>query len=404
MTPRLFVFSICCWLSCHATPSAAEAPLVVPAVGEAFRGQWTGADAAWKLTFGDGGAAREIPGTNLALWGGFFEPAHAAQIILAGGGLIVADGVRIEKEQLRGDSRSFGKLALPLELTAGIVLRPPLDPAALDQLVARVMSSTPGADRALLDNGDELTGTILGLGDDQGPQKTLRVQAEAGPIEVPIEKLVAIIFNPTLVDKSRPSGLRALVGFRDGSRVTAVELVADKKNATLKLAGGTTLAAATDTVVALQMFGGRVTYLSDLKPASYRHIPYLQLSWPYQSDRSVLGSQLRAAGRLYAKGLGMHSPARITYDLDRAYQRFEALVAIDAEAGERGSVVFRVFTDDGSGTWQERATSETLRGGDPPAPISADLTGAKRLSLLVDYADRGVELDHADWLDARLAR
>ena len=145
--------------------------------------------------------------------------------------------------------------------------------------------------------------------------------------------------------------------------------------------------------------GGRVVYLSDLKPASYRHIPYLQLAWPYQADRSVLGGRLRAGGRLYLKGLGMHSPSRITYDLDEPYRRFEAEVAIDAEAGARGSVVFRVFVDDGGGTWQEQATSEIVRGGEPPVPISVDLTGAKRISLLVDFADRGDELDHADWLE-----
>ena len=100
----------------------------------------------------------------------------------------------------------------------------------------------------------------------------------------------------------------------------------------------------------------------------------------------------------------MHSPARITYDLDRPYRRFQAEVAIDGEAGPRGSVVFRVFTDDGSGTWRERATSEIVRGGESPTPISVDLTTAQRISLLVEYADRGEELDHADWLNARLIR
>ena len=48
--------------------------------------------------------------------------------------------------------------------------------------------------------------------------------------------------------------------------------------------------------------------------------------------------------------------------------------------------------------------SEVVRGGQPPVPISVDLDGVKRISLLVDFADRGDELDHADWLDARLAR
>ena len=39
-----------------------------------------------------------------------------------------------------------------------------------------------------------------------------------------------------------------------------------------------------------------------------------------------------------------------------------------------------------------------------PVPLSADLNGAKRISLLVDFADRGDERDHADWLNARLVR
>ena len=100
----------------------------------------------------------------------------------------------------------------------------------------------------------------------------------------------------------------------------------------------------------------------------------------------------------------MHSPSRITYDLERPYQRFEAEAAIDQEAENRGSVVFRVFVDDGSGQWQPRAATEIVRGRQPPVPISVDLAGAKRMSLLVDYADRGDELDHADWLGARLVR
>ena len=60
----------------------------------------------------------------------------------------------------------------------------------------------------------------------------------------------------------------------------------------------------------------------------------------------------------------------------------------------------RVFVDDGSGKWISRYSSPILRGSEPPVPISVDLTGAKRISLLVDFADRGDELDHVDWLGA----
>jgi hypothetical protein len=300
---------------------------------------------------------------------------------------------------LHAESKLFGKLSLPLASLAGIVFRPPLDRARSDALETRLLAPGGQTDRVLLENGDELSGTIAGLGG-----ASLSLQTEVGKLDVAVDKLAAMIFNPNLLDKPQLAGLRVLVGFRDGSRVTALSLAANHSTAQLKLPGGVELSAPTESIVALQPLGGAAVYLSDLEPSGYRHIPFLTLAWPYHADRSVLGARLRAGGRLYSKGLGMHSPSRITYDLEGGYRRFDALVAIDDEAGPRGSVVFRVFTDDGSGQWRERAASDTVRGGQPAVPLSVDLTGAKRLSLLVDYADRGDEQDHADWLDARLVR
>jgi hypothetical protein len=110
----------------------------------------------------------------------------------------------------------------------------------------------------------------------------------------------------------------------------------------------------------------------------------------------------------------MHSAASATYALDKPYRRFEAELAIDdsvfgdAESAtrdgrpSRGSVIFRVYIDDGDGTWQLRHTSETIRGGDKPTSVSVDLGGANRISLIVDFADRADEWDRADWLDVRL--
>jgi hypothetical protein len=145
-----------------------------------------------------------------------------------------------------------------------------------------------------------------------------------------------------------------------------------------------------------------VTYLSDLKPSGYQYIPFLDLTWPYRTDRNVLGSQLRAGGRLALKGLGMHSAARLTYDLDKPYRAFAAAAAIDDQTAGRGSALFRVYADDGSGQWQLKYESPIVRGGAAPVPISVDLAGVKRLSLLVDFADHGDEQAHADWLNARL--
>jgi len=128
----------------------------------------------------------------------------------------------------------------------------------------------------------------------------------------------------------------------------------------------------------------------------------LSWTWPYRRDRNVLGGRLRTGGKLYEKGIGVHSNAGLTYRLDQPYRRLESLLGIDDATAGAGSVVVRIYADDGSGTWQLKFTSEIARGRQAPLPISADITGAKRLSLIVDAADHGDQQDHANFLDARL--
>jgi hypothetical protein len=376
---------------------AAEPSAGTMSDGATFRGALTALEPDWKLRF-SGGEKAELSAGDLAYWGSFATPLPGAQLMLAGGGVIVVDTVRIEKELAAGQSSSLGAVSLPIEMLAAVMLHSPSDRAAYDRLLLRLTALDSQMDRLLLDNGDELTGTILGL-----DEKAVQLESGGGKLNVETDKITALAFNATLVRQPRLTGLRMLVGLRDGSRVTAVALSSQLSQVRLKLAGGAELTTPVEAIVALQTLGGLSQYLSDLAPASYKHLPYLSLTWPYRNDRSVSGGPLRAGGRLLAKGLGMHSPARITYDLPASVQRFDAEVAIDAEAGQRGSVVFRVFVDDGSGAWQERLATPIVRGDQPPLPVTADVSGAKRISLLVDYADRGDELDHADWLNARVS-
>ena len=74
-------------------------------------------------------------------------------------------------------------------------------------------------------------------------------------------------------------------------------------------------------------------------------------------------------------------------------------MGIDDSTGGCGSVVFRVLVDG-----RQRWASGPVRGGARPVPVSIDLAGGKRLDLVVDYGERGDELDHADWLNARVVK
>jgi hypothetical protein len=368
-------------------------------------------------------------------------------------------------------------------------------------------------------NGDELTGLFSGIADD-----AVRLQTELGPINVKTDRIAALIFNPALRRKpaAKADELRAWLGLSDGSRLLATRLLIERDRMTITTAGQTWKTSPKN-LVFLQPLGGRAVYLSDLKPAEYRQTPFLDfpwgkrgqspfvrstlravpagtdqrlvgdcplfpLGWPYRADHNVTGGRLRAGGRLYLKGLGVHSAARLVYELGAGArgegrgagdkllsplptnlrsvpgegqpknsplplgegqgvragqpnsplplgegqgvratgpkalgspspgrrpgepgdpkrplgptaQRFAAELAIDDSTAGGGSVQFRVLVDG-----REKFASPILRGGDPPVPVSVDLTGAKKLELLVDYADRADVLDHADWLDARLLK
>ena len=226
----------------------------------------------------------------------------------------------------------------------------------------------------------------------------LRLTTEVGPVEIEMDRVAAVVFNPALRRKPTFKGLHAWAGFADGTLLLADRLEVDAKKVVTTALGQTRKTAAED-LVFLQPLEGRVAYLSDRPPGGYRHVPYLNLRWPLKADRNATGGRLRGDGRLYLKGLGMHTAARATYPVDEKYKRFDAALGIDDSTAGRGSVRFRVFVDG-----REKFTSDTIRGGQTSVPISVDVTGAKRLDLIIDFADRADEMDHANWLDARLVR
>lgn len=394
---------LCSWflvaISSLASARAAE-QIAIPVDGQPFAAALTHADAGGKLHFTAGDEKREIASADLVLWGAFPEATRGPQVLLVGGGRIVADITALDREELTAVADLAGELKLPLSAVAGIVFHPPHDRYLRDQWIEKTLSAGGDTDRILLDNGDELTGTISGLN-----EETLVLETAAGKADIDLARAAAVVFNPALADKPLSAGQRALVGLRDGSRLMTTSLVVDGDQAALKLAGGIELKtkAAAD-LVAIQPFGGRTVYLSDRPAASYRHLPFLSLAWPYHANRNVLGSQLRAGGKLFVKGIGCHSACRLTYDLDRDYARLQAELAIDDQAGGRGSTVFRVFVDAGDGAWQAKYTSPIVRGGEPPVSMSVDLAGVKRVSLLVEFADHGDELDYADWINLRVVK
>jgi hypothetical protein len=411
----------------------AAAPSAVPISGKPFSANLVAIDADGQLTFQIEQKQYTMPMADLVSWGQCPEQGRAGGLVLADGGWLAAEPISAYATAMTVSSELFGTLKIPLAAISGVLFRSSSNLQECDRRFDRLsgrdrnqqLSPLPSergqnsknsplplgegqgvravdSDRLLLDNGDELTGKFLALTND-----TVKFEAEVGPIDVKTDRITALIFKPAQLKAKN----QAWAGFSDGSRLL-VSQVFTKNDKLHIITVGQPLAASQIALVFLQPLDGPILYLSDLQPSEYHQTPYLDLPWPYHTDRNVTGGFLRCARRLYLKGIGVHSAARLIYALSPlplgegqgvralgAPNYFQAELAIDDSASAHGSVQFRVFIDG-----QERYASPILRGGQPPIPISIDIRGAGKLELVVDYADRADVLDHADWLNARLIK
>ena len=384
----------CLLLAFFPLAAQAEGPRAVPVDGEPFAGELVSIDSEWEITFGGEGSSRTMPAAELLHWGQCAEIRQGPVLVLADGGLLIAEVFQADRERLTADSDLLGLAEIPLGLLAGVVFQLPADRHARDLLLDRVAEAEVGSDVLILNNEDEVAGEVEGLRDD-----AIRVSTLVGPVDVQTHRVRALVFQPALPPRRKPEGLQMIAGFEDGSWLLTSRLVVGEGALEIAAGEGLRLRAAADDLVWLQPLGGRVTYLSDLEVDDYRQMPFFDLRWPCQTDRNVTGGMLRSAGRLHRKGLGVHSAARLTYRLSQPYRRFQAELAIDDGTHGRGSVRFHVFVD-GS----PKYTSPVVRGSTATVPVSVDLSGAQQLDLVVDFGDRADELDHANWLDARLVR
>ncbi len=418
---RFAALAILFTVGCFARSAAAEdgaaenigTQAVITTGGDRFAARLSGKDEnAFRFLSADG-ENRDVKVAELIRWGAAIDAKRGPLVLLVDGSLLAAypmgDPLTLVDESIHvevdtTDTEDFVKwqAKLPVDTVRGVLFQMPSEIAERDRLLDTLDDPERRTDVVFLTNGDKLEGTITALDNSE-----LKLDSDSIEAKIDIDRIQAIAFNAALAHRVDRSKRRMIVSTADGSRFFAEEITAAAEGASaeqwqLRISGLPPVPIQVDRVVALQPLTGNVTYLSDLKPLSYRHLPLIDIEWPFHRDRSVTGSRLRAAERVFDKGLGMHSTARVTYRLDKSYRRFEAELAIDDTTKGAGSVVFRVFLDSGSGKWKPAYASTVVRGGDAPLPISVDVSKAKRMTLVVEFAERGDVQDHANWLDARL--
>jgi alpha-galactosidase len=113
-------------------------------------------------------------------------------------------------------------------------------------------------------------------------------------------------------------------------------------------------------------------------------------------NQSAENNPLTLKGKTFKHGVGTHANGLIVIDLKGAALSFSAIVGVDDDAGEEGSVGFTVIGDG-----KVLARTGTIRGPDPVREIKADLKGVQQLVLKSDSGDDdNITNDHADWAEA----
>ena len=114
-------------------------------------------------------------------------------------------------------------------------------------------------------------------------------------------------------------------------------------------------------------------------------------------NKSLDGKTLTIAGKTFERGFGSHSESSLTILLEGKATLFSAQVGIDDEVkGQKPAAEFIVIGD-GNKLW----ASGIMHLGDAAKPCSVDLSGVKKLELLVTDGGNGNYYDHVDWADAK---
>jgi len=226
--------------------------------------------------------------------------------------------------------------------------------------------------------------------------ETVQFELDRERIPVKRTRVFGLIFR-------QPEGrsLPAPVGIlhdTSGSQWEVQKLVLEGQMLRWTSPAGLTGSTPLEDLLRLDFSEGKIVYLSDLEPESVRWTPFFGPAetpasqvefFAPRKDRALEPRPIQLGGKKYAKGLAIHSRTEMVYRLPRPFRRLQAVVGIDDQIRPSGHVQLVIRGDD------KVLLDQAISGDQPPKPIDLDISGVRRLVILVDF---GQDMDIGDHL------
>ena len=422
----LFIFVLTCVASA-APPTSSPAGVTAARLdGAALSGElsgWTGSEVVIQTANGEERIATDVLVSLRwpnAQGSGAPDNASLGLVELVDGTILPATDFGVTASQaavtlgahLPTDEK---ELTLPVRQIAAVKLRP-LEPEAAAQWDEIRAQNLAGDVLVVLKRDGKSLDYVEGVLGDVTPEK-IEFRFDAEPLRVDRAKVAGFFYYRNAPQaETKP---RCVLHGRTGLRATAAAAYAADGMIHITTTSGVSLKWPLGDIHLADFSGGKIAYLSDLRPASEKWTPLVGL--PADSelaaslgkprrDQSAFGGPLSlgfpegdsasslAQTRSFEKGLAARSRTELVYRLPADFKRFVAVAGIEPATSSTGSVRLAIHADD------QPVFESDIEGNQPPKKIDLNVAGVKRLTIVVDF---GRNLDTGDWLnlcDARLVK
>jgi hypothetical protein len=257
------------------------------------------------------------------------------------------------------------------------------DRSKSDRFFVHKSGRLDGLDGTFGDASDD--GTSISFTDKTGEKRQL-----------PVERLAALMFNNRLEGNIPETACRVLDAQQDV--VYAQKAVLSGKKLSLLTVSGISIDyPSLEPVVALDYSKDKIVYLSDLKPVA-EDKEFDELAVMYTRDSNLDNQPIQLDATTFSKGLVLHAPLAITYDLGAQFKEFKAVVGVDPGV-QTPSDVRLIFEGDGRKLFEMEVKLKDLS-----KPITLDVKKVRQFTVRVAQAE-GLPFGHQVTLaDAKVTK